>query len=258
MKTVRTIIVDDEPLARKRLVRLLREHPDVEIVAECRNGREAVAAIQQWRPELVFLDIQMPGWDGFEVIQRVGSAQMPAVVFVTAYAEHAIRAFEVNALDYLLKPYDAQRLSLSLQRVPDPRRSSDADRARLYDQLLVALRREPPASTFVSRLLVKSQGGSVLLRVDEVDWIEAAGKYVRLHSRRGDYLLRQAIGELARSLDPYRFVRIHRSTLVNLDSVREFQPSFHGEWKAILVDGRALTVSRRHRIQLRDIVKSSE
>jgi two-component system, LytTR family, response regulator len=250
MNPLRTIVVDDEPLARKRLRRLLREHADVEIVSECGSGREAVKAIRQEHPDLVFLDVQMPGLDGFEVLTRVGVEQMPAVVFVTAFSEHAIRAFEVSALDFLLKPFDAERLATSLDRVRRQVSLKSANHAELYQRLLDAMGKADARPSYLSRLLVKSQGRALFLRTDEIDWIAAAGKYVRLYCGADYHLLRESISELERKLDPSQFRRIHRSTIVNLDAIREFQPLFHGELRAILRDGTELTVSRRYRPRL--------
>jgi two-component system LytT family response regulator len=249
MSPLRTLVVDDEPLARKRLRRLLREHADVEIVAECAAGPEAVKAIGALHPDLVFLDVQMPGLDGFEVLARVGVEQMPAVVFVTAFSEHAIRAFEVSALDFLLKPFDGERLARSLERVRKQVSMKSANHADLYRRLLEALGKSG-ARCYLSRLLVKSQGRVFFLRTDEIDWIAAAGKYVRLYCGADYHLLREPIHDVERKLDPSQFRRIHRSTIVNLDSIREFQPLFHGEMRAVLRDGTELTVSRRYRPRL--------
>jgi two-component system LytT family response regulator len=250
MSQLRTIIVDDEPLARRRLRRLLREHPDVEVVSECGNGREAVEAIRRDRPDLVFLDVQMPGLDGFEVVTRAGGGPPPAVVFATAYSEHALRAFEVCALDFLLKPFDAERLARSLDRVRKQAASGAASPAELYHRLLDAVGKADARPPYVSRLLVKSGGRVVFLRTEDVDWIAAAGKYVRLYCGADYHLLRESMHDLERRLDPGRFRRIHRSAIVNLDSVRELQPLFHGEMRAILRDGTELTVSRRYRSAL--------
>jgi two-component system LytT family response regulator len=249
MTLLRTVIVDDEPLARKRLRRLLREHADVEVVSECRNGREAVEAVRRGRPDLVFLDVQMPGLDGFDVIEQVGPDHIPAVIFVTAYAEHAIRAFEVSALDFLLKPFGAERLARSLERVRKQASVKPADNADLYRRLLAAVSKETKPA-YLTRLLVKSRGRVVFLRAEEIDRIGAAGKYVRLYAGADYHLLRESMHALERKLDPSRFKRIHRSTIVNLDSIRECAPLFHGELRAILRDGTELTVSRRYRPNL--------
>lgn len=256
MPALRCLIVDDEPLARKRLRRLLREHGEVEIVGECRNGREAVDSIKSHRPDLVFLDIQMPGGDGFDVVDRVGLEHMPRVIFVTAHSVHAVRAFEVDALDYLLKPYDAERLKKAIQKARSSPVPHDNDRAEALLRLLQSVERTRGESSYMRRLLVRNRGRAILARVEMVDWIEAAGKYVPLHCGDDVHLLRQGISELAKSLDPSKFQRIHRSTIVNLDSVREFQPTFHGQLHAILRDGNPLVVSRRYRSRLQSGIKS--
>ena len=250
MNSIRCMIVDDEPLARRRLRRLLRDHADVEIIAECRSGREAVEAIEQVRADLVFLDVQMPVVDGFDVIAQVGVEKMPPVVFVTAFKEHAIRAFEVNALDFLLKPFDAERLGRSLERVRKQTSARAVDNAELYRRLLTAVGKIEAGRSYLARVLVKSGGRVVFLRTDDIDWIGAAGKYVRLYCGADYHLLRETVNELERKLDPRRFVRIHRSTIVNLDSILEFQKHFHGDLKAILNTGAELTVSRRYRANL--------
>jgi two-component system LytT family response regulator len=244
------MIVDDEPLARCRLRRLLLDQPDVEIVAECPGGRDAVAAIMRLSVDVVFLDVQMPVVDGFDVIARVEENKMPAVVFVTAFAEHALRAFEVNALDFLLKPFDGERLARSLARARGQVATRKSDNAELYRRLLCAVGKMEERRSYVTRLLVKSRGKVVFVPTKDIDWIGAAGKYVRLYSGADYHLLRETVNELERELDPRQFARIHRSTIVNLDSVRELQPHFHGDSIAILRTGAELTVSRRYRASL--------
>ncbi len=251
MNTIRTMIVDDEPLARKRLLRLLKSHPDLEVVAECKNGDEAVDAVTMRRPDLVFLDIQMPGLDGFEVIEKLAVGKMPAIVFVTAHAQHAIQAFEVDALDYLLKPIDATRLEKSVQRVRERLSQGQNESLDVYARLLDAIEHSQGRPKWLTRVLVTSQKRSILLRTDRIHWIEAAGKYARLHCEKSSFLLRKSMAELESSLDPDRFLRIHRSAIVNLDFVKEFQPFFHGELRAILLNGAALPVSRRMKSRLK-------
>jgi two-component system LytT family response regulator len=250
MKTIRALIVDDEPLARDRVASLLGAEPDVEVVGQCRDGREATAAILEQRPDLVFLDIQMPGADGFEVIEAVGPEEMPLVIFVTAYDQHALRAFEVRALDYLLKPFDQDRFRAALARARtqiEGRETGDLGRRLLA--LVQDMRPGPPKP---DRLVVKSAGKIFFLRTDEIDWVEASGNYVRVHVGAESHLLRETMASLETKLDPDRFVRIHRSRIVNMERIKEMQPWFNGEFVVILTSGVRLTLSRGYREKLQD------
>jgi len=276
---VRTLIVDDERMARKRLRTLLADDVDVDVVGECTNGRDAVLAIEDRKPHLVFLDVQMPELDGFAVVHAVGVDRMPVTVFVTAFDQHALKAFEAHALDYLTKPFDRERFETSLGRakhqvrlrlattaasaatsaaiapmtslapdVPDAATAAPGQSAASLNERLVSLLSDfEKRQQYVERLVVKSAGRVTFLRVDEIDWIEAAGNYVRLHAGRDAHLVHEGLAALATRLDPSRFARIHRSTLVNLDRVREVQPWFHGDAIAILRDGTRLQVSRTYR-----------
>jgi two-component system, LytTR family, response regulator len=241
---VRILIVDDEPLARARIRGLLRDEPDLH-VEERGNGEDAVESVRTFQPDLVFLDVQMPGLDGFGVLERLAPGPMPLVVFVTAYERHALRAFEVHALDYLLKPFDADRFGVALRRA----------RARLAAgapaQVTAALRafldevrpREPPPAEVLS---VRSGDRIVPVRVGEIDWIEAEGNYVRLHRGRTSHLLRETMASLEESLDARRFRRIHRSAIVNVDRIAELVPWFGKDYKVKLKDGAELTLSRSY------------
>jgi len=245
---LRTLIVDDEPLGRERIRTLLANNPDVLLVGECRDGHEAVEAIRTRQPDLVFLDVQMPELDGFGVIRSVGVEQMPAVIFVTAYDEHALHAFEVHALDYLLKPFDVERFAEALQRATQwilRRQHTDLDRrlTRLLDDV------QPPGAA-LRRLMIKTRQRLYFIRTEEVDWIEAAGNYVRLHAGDKVHLLRQTMNTLEGQLDPDQFLRIHRSTIVNVDRVKEFNRMFNGEYEVRLHGGTKLTLSRGYRSQL--------
>lgn len=245
---IRTLIVDDEPLGRERLRMLLQDDPGVLLVGECKDGHEAVAAIEAQQPDLVFLDVQMPELDGFGVIQAVGVARMPAVIFVTAYDAYAVHAFEVHALDYLLKPFDLDRFADAFQRAAELiRRPQKAGLDRRLVRLLDDLQ---PAAKWPERLMIKTQQRIYFIRTDEVDWIEAAGNYVRLHAGGKTHLLRQTMNTLEGQLDPDRFLRIHRSTIVNVDRVRELHRMFNGEYEVRLHDGTTLTLSRSYRSQL--------
>jgi two-component system LytT family response regulator len=250
-------------MARKRLRTLLAADTDVNVVGECSNGRDAVTAIHEREPDLVFLDVQMPELDGFAVVQAIGVHRMPVTVFVTAFDQYALKAFEAHALDYLTKPFDRERFQTSLVRAKDhvrlrdvarrqsaPASSGDATDAELSERLVSLLAGLERRQQYTERLMVKSAGRVLFLKVDEIDWIEAAGSYVRLHVGRDGHLLHEGIAAVLTRLDPARFARIHRSTIVNLDRVRELQPWFHGDAVVILRDGTRLQVSRTHRTAL--------
>lgn len=245
--TIRALIVDDEPLAREGLRLRLEALPDVEVVGEWGTGREAVAAIVKDPPDLLFLDVQMPGLSGFDVLERVGPDRMPMVIFVTAYDEYALQAFDVHALDYLLKPIDQDRLTEALNRARLQFQQRDLQHLnqRLH-ALLDTLSGSNPTTKPLERLIIKTHGRVVFLPLDEIDWIEAAGDYVRLHVGSKTHLLRETMTRLARQLPP-SFQRIHRSTIVNLDSVRELRARDHGEYVVHLHDGTQLKLSRSYR-----------
>jgi len=250
--TLRALIVDDEQPARDLIAILLRDEPDVQVVGECSNGRDAVAAIQRLSPDLVFLDVQMPGLDGFGVLAKLPAERLPLVVFVTAFDQHAIRAFEVHALDYLLKPFEYDRLRQAVRRARTElaRGSSAACQARLLT-LLEELR---PGGQSWNRLAVRDAGRIVFIQPDEIDWIEAEGNYVRLHVGRNSHLLRETMSSTEARLASKRFLRVSRSTIVNLERVKEWQPLFHGDSVLILRDGTRLTVSRVYRETLDRLV----
>ena len=245
MAKIRSLIVDDEPLARARIQELLARETDIEVVAECANGKEAVRAIAAESPDLVFLDIQMPELNGFGVLERLDSGRLPVIVFVTAHDAYALKAFEVHALDYLLKPFDRERFQRTLERARDTlRHRSDGDFDRRLGELLSQL---GEGKRYLSRVIVKGDGASVLVQVKDIDYVESAGNYVRLCIGRDRYLLRETMNALETALDPEQFVRIHRSVIVNLDRVRGFEPYFHGDFVVRLHDGRTLTLSRTFR-----------
>jgi two-component system LytT family response regulator len=254
MECIRTLIVDDEPLAREGVRVLLQQDPDVEVVGECANGREAVQAIEDLAPDLLFLDVQMPEVDGFAVLAQVEVARMPVVVFVTAYDQHALRAFDVHALDYLLKPFKDDRFKAALARAKTQVRQQ---KVSAISQRLVALldhtgrsapaATAPPSEAYLTRLVVKSGGRVFFINVEEIDWIEAADYYVRLHVGGKTHLLRETMSHLERRLDPQHFLRIHRSTMVRLDRIATLEPYYHGDYAVLLRDGTELKMSRRHR-----------
>ncbi|MDX6611947.1 MAG: two-component system, LytTR family, response regulator [Blastocatellia bacterium] len=247
---IRVLLVDDEPLARAMLREMLQSDPHVDIVAESCNGNEALAAIRTHSPELVFLDVQMPEVGGFEVLAALEKSQIPHVIFVTAYDQYAVRAFDVHALDYLLKPFDQERFDVSWQRA---RVQIMRDRNGGMDQRILALLEEMKAgNNYLERLVIKAAGRIYFLETNEIDWIEAEGNYVSVHSGKKTHLLRETISSLESQLDPKKFVRVHRSSIVRLDRIKELQPWFHGEYRIILNDGTQLTLSRNHRDKLQE------
>ena len=247
---MRVLIVDDEPLARQRVRHLLEQEAGIESLAEASNGSEAIEKIASDRPDLVFLDVQMPEVDGFDVIEAIGSEGCPSVIFTTAYDQYALRAFEVNAVDYLLKPVDPDRFRRALDRV----RQQDRSRKDLQSELLGLLQSLPARPKPLERLVVKSGGRIAFVRVEELDCIEAYGNYLRLCLATEEHLLRMTISAIETRLDPTRFVRIHRSTIVNVDRVRELQSTFHGEYVVLLHSGRRLTLSRGYRDRLQSLL----
>ena len=245
---IRVLVADDEEPARQRLIDLLYKDAQVKVVLEAGDGQAAVEMIEREAPDLVFLDVQMPQLDGLEVVKAVGADAMPLTVFVTAYDQHAIKAFEANALDYLLKPFSDERLEAALCRAKarhDERSMRDFGR-----NVLRLMSAGPAAGRYLDRLVVKSAGTTRFLRVADIDWIEGAGVYVNLHVGGKELLYRAALNELADCLDPVRFVRVHRSAIVNIDSILELQPISHGEFEIVLKDGHRSRVSRTYRVLL--------
>jgi two-component system, LytTR family, response regulator len=239
---IRTMIVDDEELGRERVRMMLAEHPDIDVVAECSDGPEAVKTIERERPDLVFLDVQMPGMNGFEVLESLEGEPLPAVVFVTAHDDYALRAFDIHALDFLLKPFDNGRFEKTLERA---RVQVSQTRGTAVDSRILSLLEDLKSDRkYPERLIVKSGGRVFFLRTEEIDWVEAAGNYVRLHARNESHLLRESMKNMEAKLDPKLFVRIHRSAIVNVDHIRELQPWFHGEYVVMLHDGTRLMASR--------------
>jgi len=250
MPGLRVAIVDDEPLVRRGLRSLLALQPDVAIVAEARNGVEAVAAITATAPDVVFLDVQMPGMDGFEVLATLPAAARPSIIFVTAFDEYAVRAFDVRAVDYLLKPFDAARFTAALDRVRARRATAAGMDDARWGALLSYLKKPPH---YPDRLLLKDDGNVVVVLVSDIDWIEAADNHVIVHAARGArYRVRQTIKTLEPQLDPAHFARAHRSAIVNLDRVRSLQPMAVGEYVITLSTGEKVGLSRGHRDQFRE------
>ena len=244
MTKIRTLIVDDMPLPRELLKNYLVEEKEFEVVGECEDGNEAITAIETLKPDLIFLDVQMPAAGGFEVIERLGVAEMPVVIFVTAFDEFALQAFEACALDYLLKPFKKERLIKALKRAKNEiklKQSGVIDKQ--LKRLLTEVTKE---SKYLRRIVVKINEQTTLLQTEEIDWISAAGNYLELHAGRDTYLVRERMGTLEQKLNPAMFARIHRSTIVNLDRIKTFHHMFHGDYLVILNDKTELNMSRSY------------
>jgi two-component system LytT family response regulator len=249
---VRTLIVDDEELARKRIRKLLLLESEFEIVGESRDGREAIRAIEQLAPDLVFLDVQMPELGGFHVLAQIALEKLPVIIFVTAYDQFALKAFEAQALDYLLKPFDDERFAQCLQRA---RTYLNGNETSEIKERLASLANGLSGQTkYLTRVAVKSAGRVLFLKTGEIDWIEAAGNYVNLHVGKDSYLLRGRVSELEKRFDPQQFFRIHRSTIVNLDRVKELHPLFKGEAIVVMKDGHRLSASRNGSQRLQELL----
>jgi two-component system LytT family response regulator len=275
---IRTMVVDDEPAARRGIVLLLERDPDVLVVGEAGSGVEAVRRIKEEKPDLVFLDVQMPEMNGFKVLEALG-ANPPAVIFVTAFDQHALQAFEVNAIDYLLKPYDDERFWIALRRAKSElvRRQTDALSEKLSNLLQhlqsgVAARDPGPAQPAAAadtaaasaqdsitreRILLRSGGEIYFVKAEDIDWIEAEGDYMKFHAAGRVHMLRETMANLEERLDPKRFIRIHRSTIVNIDRVKKLSPSFAGEYAVILHDGTKLRLSRGYHDRLQELMRSA-
>lgn len=245
-RKIKVVIVDDEPPARRNLRALLKHEPDIEIVKECGNGKDAVSSIRALAPDLIFLDVQMPELNGFEVLEHLAGHPLPVIIFVTAYDQYALQAFAVSALDYLLKPFDDVRFHKALMQAR--RQIEQQDASELGKKLLTLLGEvKTDVPRYLTRLMVKTTGRVIFVRADEIDWIEAYDNYVRLHTGGKAHLLRQTMNELEANLNPEQFVRIHRSTIVNLDRIKELHPQFNGEHLVILHGGTELKLSRNRK-----------
>ncbi len=244
-KTIRVCVIDDEPIACRKIQRLLKEDPEIEIVGVFHNGEDASDAIQDLQPDLVFLDIQMPVMDGFDLLDSLEPEKIPHVIFATAYDQYAIQAFEVHALDYLLKPFDRKRFQEALKRgklqIHQERELIHRNRMKAF---LKEMNNRP---SYLERLVIKDSGKIFFLRTEEIDWIEAHGRYELVHAGQESHLVREGMNKLESELDPNKFVRIHRSTIVNIDRIEHLQPLFHSDFRVILRNGTELTISRRYR-----------
>lgn len=241
---LKTIIVDDEPLACDRLEGLLKHEKEIEIVAICENGEEAIKEINNQTPDLVFLDIQMPEIDGFEVLKNINQKQIPAIIFATAYDEYALKAFDVHALDYLLKPFKKERFNDALNRA---RNVIKYEKSTLFNKKIENLLESLNTRAPLTRIKVKSSERYFFLNVDEIDWIEAEGNYVHIYSGDKNYMIRDTMKKMVDKLDSNTFFRIHRSTIVNVDKINGLEQWFHGDYKVTLKSGKQLTLSRNYK-----------
>ena len=262
---IRALIVDDEPAARRGLRLLLERDEEIDVIGEAASGAEAVKRIVEDRPDLVLLDVQMPELSGFKVLEAVGARHSPAVIFVTAYDQHALRAFEVNAVDYLLKPFEDERFRAAVRRAKGQLRQRETESlGAKVSQLLAYLQSGAAGGADAvqdvitrERILLKSGGDIYFLKADEIDWIEADGDYMKFYAGGRTHLLRETMGRLEAKLDPRQFVRIHRSTIVNLSRVRKLSPSFAGEYAVVLHDGTKLRLSRGYHGRLQEMLKQA-
>lgn len=244
-KKIKTVVVDDEPLACKRLEKLIKEDEEIELISTCANGEEAIRQINEEQPDLVFLDIQMPEINGFDVLQNIEQGKVPLIIFVTAYDEYALKAFEVHALDYLMKPFKKERFFESLNRAKKALKKNN--RAVINNKIENLLEFLEPARGSLSRILVKSSGRYFFLKTTDIDWIESAGNYVRIHSGGNNYLIRETMINMEKKLDSDTFFRIHRSTIINVNKVKELEQWFHGDYQVIMYNEEKLTMSRNYK-----------
>lgn len=260
-KRIRTLIVDDMVLARKRLRRVLSKDAEIEIVAECADGNQAVEAVRELQPDLMFLDIQMPEADGFQTLANIGVRNAPVTIFVTAFDHFALRAFEVHAFDYLLKPFDVSRLKHTVERAKDVIRKNETNAGNssaddVSERLAALLKEMINEPKYLKRMTVKSRGRSVIVAVDDIEYIEAEGNYLSVQIGKESHLIRSAMHNLESRLDPERFARIHRSTIINIDRVKEMHPLFNGDQLIIMRNGKELVLSRNYRDRLKDLLES--
>jgi two-component system, LytTR family, response regulator len=256
---LRTIIADDERLAREKLRIFLSSEPDIEIMAECQDGEQTIAAIRIYHADLVLLDIQMPRLDGFQVLEQLRPEEMPVIIFTTAYDQYALRAFEAHALDYLLKPFDQERFHRALQRARELVGSTqERELTQRILSLLSQVRSDAGAATSAQdRLVIRAKGRIVFLNLDEIDWIQASANYVRLNVGKESHLVRETIGRIAERLNPNHFVRIHRSTIVDVRKIKELIPVNSGEYIVVLTNGKELSCSRGYRTALQKMIEKT-
>jgi two-component system LytT family response regulator len=253
---IRAVIADDEPLAQQRILRLLTTEPDIEVAAVCGNGLETLDAIRAHKPDLIFLDVQMPEVDGIGVLREIGPQNFPVAIFITAYDSYALQAFEANALDYLLKPFDEARFHSAVARARN--HIANTKRRELTDRLLALLDEvNVPQNNGADRLIIKSGGRVVFIKTAEIDWVEAAANYVRIHSGTETYLMRETMNSFEARLDSSKFIRIHRSSIVNIEKIKELQPCNSGEYIVVLRNGKELSLSRSFKDRIQHLVLGS-
>ncbi|HZS47164.1 MAG TPA: LytTR family DNA-binding domain-containing protein [Blastocatellia bacterium] len=252
---IKVLIVDDEPLARRKIRGLLKNDPEIEVVGECSNGNDAIASVKALSPDLLFLDIQIPELDGIKVSEALVGKDTPQVIFVTAYDQYAVRAFELQALDFLLKPYDRERFEAALRRAKI--RIQEKQTHTLGPQILALLNQLREKPKYLEKLVIKESNRVFFINTSDIDWIEAQGNYVRLHIGKESYLQRENLGNLLGQLGPSKFRRIHRSTIVNIDRIQEIRSWMYGDYHVILKDGTQLTLSRSYRDELNELLGRS-
>lgn len=255
MEKIRALIVDDEPLAREGMRLHLGEHSDIEVIGECGDGATAVTAIRNLDPDLVFLDVQMSEMDGFGVLRELEGEDLPAIVFVTAYDQFALQAFDAAALDYLLKPLDPERLVGTLERVRT--RLEGRERREHSDRVLTMLAQFGAQPRHIERLVTRSDGKIRIIRVNDIDYIEAAGNYAKIHVAGKMHLVREGMNSLEAKLDPHKFLRIHRSVIVRIDRIKELESLYQGDYVVVLHDGARLTTGRKYREAIQEFIKGS-
>lgn len=246
-KSLKVLIVDDEPLARSLLVNLLKDQSEYCVAGECGNGKDAVSAIKKLVPDIVFLDVQMPEMDGLAVLEKIGETNMPAVIFVTAYDQYAIRAFDYHAVDYLLKPYSRERFMTALARAKESLTNRAADKKVIQSQMASLVEANKTKPAHFNRLFLKDRGRIVVLEPEKIDWIEADDKYVHVHTAEKSFLVRRTLNAIEGELDPQNFTRVHRSHIVNVSRIKELHPMFNGEYALVLSNGKKLTLSRSYK-----------
>jgi len=249
---IRALIADDEALARKLIRRMLKDDRDLEVIGECSDGKETVAMIRKESPDVVFLDVQMPEMDGFAVLESIGIERLPEIIFTTAYEQYAIRAFELHALDYLLKPFDHARFKDAIKYAKERFRSERQNEGRMQiSALLESIKNKPQ---YLDRLMIKAGGRITFLNTDEINWIEADDKYVHIHTGKISPMVRQTLSAMETQLDPRKFRRIHRSAIVNVERIKELQPLFSGEHSILLEDGTKRTLSRIYKDKIVELL----
>lgn len=246
-KQISVLIVDDEPFARDKIRNFLNDEVDFEVIGECGNGRQAVEVLHATSPDVLFLDIQMPEMNGFEVLQNIDLPSLPLIIFVTAFDEFAINAFEIHALDYLLKPFDYERFQKTLDRIRKAARTNGSVLSAKLEKLLEQIESKPK---YLQRLMIKARGDIYFLKTDEIDWIEASGNYITIYSGKKTHLLRESLSSIAEKLNPEQFARIHRSQIVNIERIEKLNSDMHGEYIITLKNGKALVLSRTFRDNL--------